>query len=532
MSTQVESASFYTRQATGLVREIDFTSNIALNVSFISLPLAALVATQAPFAFPGANIMLVVLICAVLCVFPTLLYGSLGATMPRSGGDYVFVSRIIHPIIGFAANFNVTMWFLLVIAQFGSLLAPFGLSAALATIGAATDNQGLIDASVTVTSKGWQFWLGAAALVATAILVSFNLRTWTKFFVVLFFLSVVGVIIAVVLMLLNGRDDFRAALSGFGMEYDAVIATARENGYAGGESFSWKNTIGAMPLAFASFGYSIVSTYAAGEVRAPRKTLLKALLTALAISVAIVFIMMAVAARSFGHDFLGSITYLANVVPDEYALSAPPFYFFFAAMLTDSTILIAVMGVSFAIAFFVALPPTFLIATRSLFAWSFDRIIPTKVSEVNERTHSPLIANAVVLVITLIFLAIIVYGPSEFLTLLFTAGAAELLTFIVVAIAGAVFPWRRRDLYEDSPVAGNLGAIPRMAIIGVLSAIVYVLFLVPLLINDDLGANATPGIVAMITIALLPFVVYGISYAVNKSRGVDLSLTFRELPPE
>jgi amino acid transporter len=287
-----------------------------------------------------------------------------------------------------------------------------------------------------------------------------------------------------------------------------------------------------MPLAFASFGYSIVSTYAAGEVRAPRKTLLKALLTALAISVAIVFIMMAVAARSFGHDFLGSITYLANVVPDEYALSAPPFYFFFAAMLTDSTILIAVMGISFAIAFFVALPPTFLIATRSLFAWSFDRIIPTKVSEVNERTHSPLIANAVVLVITLIFLAIIVYGPSEFLTLLFTAGAAELLTFIIVAIAGAVFPWRRRDLYEDSPVAGNLGAIPRMAIIGVLSAIVYVLFLVPLLINDDLGANATPGIVAMITIALLPFVVYGISYAVNKSRGVDLSLTFRELPPE
>ena len=100
------SPSFYTRQATGFVREISTGSNIALNVSFVSLPLAVLIATQAPFAFPGASPFWVTVFAAALCVFPVLLYGLFMAVMPRSGGDYVFVSRTFHPWVGFAANFN------------------------------------------------------------------------------------------------------------------------------------------------------------------------------------------------------------------------------------------------------------------------------------------------------------------------------------------------------------------------------------------------------------------------------------------
>jgi amino acid transporter len=532
MAEEPAGKGFYVRQATGLVREIGMGSNVALNVSFISLPLAALAATQAPYAFPGSNLVLAVVITAILCILPTLLYGNLGTAMPRSGGDYVFVSRIIQPVVGFAANFSVTMWFLLVIALFGSLLAPFGLSAALATIGVASGNEGLLEASATVTSQGWQFWLGVSALVLTALLMSFSVRSWTKIFLVIFALSVVGVVIAVVLMLLHGRADFQTALSGFGADYDGIIQAARDAGYTGGAEFSLTNTFGATPLLFASFGYAIVTTYAAGEIRAPRRTLLRALLTALGISAVIVLIMMWLASRSFGEDFLGSITFLANEAPDQYPLSAPPFFFLFAAMLTSNTFLIAVMGISFALSFFVALPPTFLIATRSLFAWSFDRILPAKISEVNERTHSPLIANGIVLLITLIFLWLTVYGPSQFLELLFTAGAAEILTFIVVAIAAAIFPWRRRTMYEESPIRANIGGIPTIAIIGFLSIGVYLLFLIPLLVNDALGANATPGIVAIVVIALLPFVIYAVSYAVNRSRGVDLGVAFQELPPE
>jgi basic amino acid/polyamine antiporter, APA family len=275
-----------------------------------------------------------------------------------------------------------------------------------------------------------------------------------------------------------------------------------------------------------------VTTYAGGEVRSPRRTLLKALLLALGIAAVIVLVMMALAARVAGADFLGSATFLANQAPDRYPFASPPFYFLFAAMMTKSSVLIVAMAASLALAIFVGQPATFLIATRSLFAWSFDRIMPERVSQVNERTHSPLVATAVVLGLALVLLAVIVYGPSQFLELLFTAGAAETLTFLVVALCGAIFPWRRRRLYQESPIARRWLGVPAIAVIGVLAVGVYLLFMVPLLVNDALGANATPGIVAMVVIAVLPFLIYGVSYLWNRRRGVDLGLAFRELPPE
>jgi amino acid transporter len=201
-------------------------------------------------------------------------------------------------------------------------------------------------------------------------------------------------------------------------------------------------------------------------------------------------------------------------------------------MTTSSTILIALISFSFIVAFIVALPATFLIATRNMFAWSFDRILPDKVSEVNERTHSPVVANVITLAATLIYLALIVYGSSKFLEIFFTAGMAELLTFFVVAIAATVFPFRRKAMYDSSPIKRAIIGIPALTLVGVAAFLVYALFFYPLATNDTLGANTTTGWVATGIIAGLGIVIYPISYLINKARDVDLSLAFKQLPPE
>jgi amino acid transporter len=525
--------SLYTRQATGLVREIAPGSNIALNVSFVSLPLAVLIATQAPFAFPGASPLWVTLIAGALCVFPVLLYGLFMAVMPRSGGDYVFVSRTLHPWIGFAANFNVTAWYLLVIAYFGYLLAPFGLSSAFTTFGVAANSHRFTSWGATLgTSKNWGFAIGAVTLVLTALLMSLSLRRALQVFKVLFAISLIGVVVSAVLLLVHGRGDFTSAVTRFGGNYDKIISDAHKAGYVGGSGFSFHNTILAMPLAFASFGYAIVTAYAGGEVRSPRSSGLRAMLYSLAISVGLVAILMGLATRTFGNDFLGSATYLSNNGSKSYPFGSPSFFFFFVSMLTSSKFLIALISLSFIVAFVVALPATFVIATRSLFAWSFDRILPDRLSTVNERTRSPLVANAVVLAATLIYLALIVYGSSKFLEIFFTAGMAELLTFMVVALTAIAFPFRRRALYEGSPIRRSLGGIPVLALVGVAALAVYILFFYPLATNDTLGANSTTGWVATAIIAGIGILIYPISYVVNRMRGVDLGLAFRELPPE
>ena len=524
--------SLYTRQATGFVREISPSASIALNVSFVSIPLAVLVATEAPFAFPGADPFWVTVFCAILCIFPIFLYGLFMAIMPRSGGDYVFVSRTIYPWLGFAANFNITAWYLLVIAYFGYLLSSFGFSSAFSTIGVATNNATLNKWAATIATKNWGFAIGAIALILTFVLMSLNLRLALKIFQGLFAVSLIGIVVSIVLLVIHGRSDFVGDVARFGGNYNKIIADAHKAGYAGSAHFSFSNTILAMPLAFASFGYAIVTSYAGGEVRSPRKQGLRAMLYSLGLAALVVAILMALSNRTFGNDFMGSVTYLSNNGLKSYPFVAPAFFFFFVSMLTKSSILIAIISISFIAAFVAALPATFIIATRNLFAWSFDRILPEKLNSVNPRTRSPLVANVVVLVVTLIYLALIVYGSSTFLEIFFTAGLAELLTFMVVAITGMVFPFRRKAMYDSSPIKQSIGGIPVISIFGLLSLGVYILFFYPLATNNALGANTTKGIWATVIIALIGIILYPISYLVNRSRGVDLGLAFRELPPE
>ena len=522
---------FYVRQATGLVREIGLSSNIVINISAMSIPLALLVATQGTYAFPGANLPLIIVFTVILCIIPTLMYGWLGTAMPRSGGDYVFISRIINPVIGFAANFNITTWYVLFMAQFASLVAPFGIGDALTTIGVSTHNQSLVNAAADLSTHNWEFSIGLITLVISAVLMSLKVSSWTRIVVVIFALSLVGVLIAGILTAVSSRGDFTTSLSRFGASYSGMVAAAHRAGYTGG-GFSLGNTFNATPLAFATFGYAFTTVYAAGEIRAPRRTMMKAFLWSLGIAGVVVFLLFLFAAQTFGQDFLGSATYLSNVAPKSYPLATPPFYFLFVAMLTHSTVLITIMGISFVLAFFIVFPITFLIASRNLFAWSFDRILPSKVAEVSDRTHSPIIANAIILVVAALFMAFVVYGPSAFLTMVYTAGAAELLTFVVVAVAASVFPWRRRELYLGSPAAHKWFGLPAITVVGVLSLAIYIYFLIPLLTNNTLGANATPGIIAMVVVVVLPFLIYAISYLVNRRRGVDLGIAFRELPPE
>jgi basic amino acid/polyamine antiporter, APA family len=95
-----------------------------------------------------------------------------------------------------------------------------------------------------------------------------------------------------------------------------------------------------------------------------------------------------------------------------------------------------------------------------------------------------------------------------------------------------VFPYRRRAMYQSSPINQSIAGIPALSIVGLLALAVYGLFFYSFLTANALGANVAVGEWAMVVIAVVGIAGYGISYLVNKSRGVDLSIAFRELPPE
>ena len=526
------STSLYTRKATGLVRGISLPSAIALNVSFMGIAYAVLVVTQEPYAFPGGSPLWTSVITAVLCVFPVLLYGLFMTAMPRTGGDYIFVSRTLHPWVGLAASINIAFWYTVNTAYLAYLAVTLGLSSAFTTIGVTTHSHTLTQWGADVTAHGWSFGLGAAFLIAVALMVSLNLRRALQGVRIIFAVSLVGVVIAIILLLVKSRADFVAAVARFHGSYTGVISAAHHSGFTGGHGFALGNTLLAAPLAFAAFGYAILTAYTGGEVKNARIAGLRGMLYSLALAGVVTAIVMALALSVFGANFLGSATYLSNTGSKAYPFASPSFFFFFVSMLTHSTLLIVVIGISFIAATLATLPPSFYAVTRSMFAWSFDRVVPDGISRVNDRTHSPLIANAIVLVVGIAYLAFIAFGPAYFLNVLYTLLAGQILTFLVVCVAGAAFAYRRRALYEASPIRRSVAGIPVIAIVAVIAFAVYGFFLYSLLATDALGANTTEGLWTMIGAAVLSIAVYPIAYSVNRRRGVDISLAQRELPPE
>src|SRR5260370_17089828 len=121
MSRVSGSTSVFIRNATGLVRELSLFDAFNLVFSAVLIPVGITqVLSFAPTFWPGANVLLSFLFSIPLVLCFGLVYLYFTVAMPRSGGDYVWVSRVLGPGIGFLANLSLTFSF--------TTSTPFNLS--------------------------------------------------------------------------------------------------------------------------------------------------------------------------------------------------------------------------------------------------------------------------------------------------------------------------------------------------------------------------------------------------------------------
>src|SRR6266568_2363671 len=104
--------SNFTRNATGLVREVSMWDALIMNTLGMNVAVGSvLLLQQAPAIFPGGNMVLAVVIGTLIMAFTLLwVYSEFSAAMPRSGGDYVFVSRALHPFLGWLLSWSQGIW--------------------------------------------------------------------------------------------------------------------------------------------------------------------------------------------------------------------------------------------------------------------------------------------------------------------------------------------------------------------------------------------------------------------------------------
>ena len=88
-----------------------------------------------------------------------------------------------------------------------------------------------------------------------------------------------------------------------------------------------------------------------------------------------------------------------------------------------------------------------------------------------------------------------------------------------------------KRMFEASPANYKVGGIPILSILGILCLPFFILLLYFYATNPAYGAT-TPLVETTITVLwIIPAVIYGISYYYHKTKGIDITLSAKEIPP-
>jgi len=203
------------------------------------------------------------------------------------------------------------------------------------------------------------------------------------------------------------------------------------------------------------------------------------------------------------------------------------------AFMTGNPILQLLFGLCFIVATWASLAGLGFAPIRNVFAWSFDRLTPTKLSEITTKYRAPFWAIVAVIVAAEVFLWLGIYSAAYSTAILYSI-VAWFLGWIVLGVAGIVYPYRRRELFEAGPPATQrrIAGIPVISILGFLTLAVSI-FTEWAVAQPFFEGDAEPEqYITVAAMALAPIVIYVIAHVYHKSRGIPLALQFSQVPPE
>jgi basic amino acid/polyamine antiporter, APA family len=273
------------------------------------------------------------------------------------------------------------------------------------------------------------------------------------------------------------------------------------------------------------------STYYSGELKRVSKTMIYAVVGSILYAAVFFALVAYLSERAFGSSFIQSISYLYGQGANP--IGVPPYVNTFLTLVNSNfylnvLIMIGIVGWAYLIATNFILVPS-----RHFLAWSFDRVFPSQLGKVSDKFHSPVIAILVIAIISEITLFFYVYTPAYL-------GAVNLTYLFLPAIlldglAGVFLVWKHKELFKTAPgvTTKRIGRLPIVAITGVYSFLFVLIMLAAALYNPAVGGPlGTITVVTVVGSFVLGLVFYYAMKAYHKSKGLDISIVFKEIPPE
>jgi amino acid transporter len=309
--------------------------------------------------------------------------------------------------------------------------------------------------------------------------------------------------------------------------------------------FSLLATFLVAPIAWTSLQWATYSAEQNGEIKEARS--FKNQVFILVGSLIVTGVLLALLALAFERAGGTEFVYIAgagywSLIPEANISGFNLWPNILAVALTASPLVVLLIAFGYILNSFQIVNNCYIGVTRIMVAMSLDRLLPEWVSKVDERLHTPVNAHLVYFLASIpVIWAYNKVGGWIGLTLGVTFACGYV--FAATSLAGALLPYRAKEVYEASPGAKyKLGNIPWVTILGGIGAVFGFAMVLAFLFAPQLGVlgnwnfedfprNLWAQIIA-IAILVISAVWYFVAKAAQKRRGINVDYAFKEIPPE
>ena len=547
-------SNLFVRKATGMVRSWSVFD--AFIYAFFSINLVTLgFYSFSQMYYFGGGLIPALVISALFIIFEVVVYASLIAVMPRSGGDYVWQTRIFGGSIGFILSITgwwFTLWLWTPI--YGDMLRQIVITPLLGALGA----QGLAvwfagpDTALFICSL---LTLGFVSLV-----IMMGMKTYARVQKYSFYAGMLGLLIVIVLLFTGSPEKFKAGMEAnsaayFGTQAGVHDATVQAGTDAGAAT---PLTGGSVYLILLTLPYLVffnlwpnwgATLY--GEVRGATdyKRNFAGMAWALVAITVLGILFFEGVAKTIGWDFYMQANAAWWNYAWGYTTTPPPLPVWpnpamLAVFLTSNRLVQIVVLLLMSTWWFGWAGTLFLSSTRVIFAAAFDRLLPEKAADLNEN-GAPVNAMLLMVVPAIVVSALYAYNVAGFKSITLAATQGIAIMYFGTAIAAIVLPYKKKELFSASPIAKmQVAGIPLITVAGAIFGAFLLFLLVEWFFDPWLNPDFAPAGLYGISLAntnsvIFLLVCYGTAAAIyygfkarRKNEGIDLDKVQAEIPVE
>jgi len=535
--SQTGDKRIFLRKASGLIRTASFLDVFIFNTGLISVGIGiGTMLLYGPAFYPGVSLNWALIAGAAAMTVCCLGFAYWAVSIPRSGGDYVFNSRIWPPFLAVASSFTniITQIFFGTVAAYWVIL--LGVSPMFSIIGDLSGNAAWTEASTKILEPWPVFIIGVAIVSLSHFILYMGMKTYLFTQKIVFTVATVGLLVLIVVQYAGDSDAFKANLNtvyattlGVPDVYQGVIDSAKQNGwgYEPG-AFDFVAIMKLTNWVMLPYIGAWLSIFIGGEIKQAATNQMWGMMGACVSAFVLWYLTQDSALRVFGYDFIGAAAY--NFLMGT-GISVNPNIPALAGIMTNSMIITWVTSLAMIAWIWMWIPGVETLGIRAMVAWSLDRVAPAAFGHISPTRHTPSVAILISWVISLIFMACVAF--TTYAKTIIIIGVPLTIAWAICLLGGVFYPIYRKHLYVNSPIAKQriLGA-PAMSVICFVGFVLMTWAVINLLI-DPVAAGHDPvqlAIVAAVIFASLLF--YFVMKAIRRSQGVDITQAFKEIPVE